>query len=149
MLRISRLADYGVVVGTHLAGLPGGTLRSVRELSDATGLPQPTISKVLKLLSQDRVVESTRGVNGGYRLAEPAADITVARVIAALEGPIGITECGVEEDHEDCDHSEHCSVRGNWQLINRAILGALDGISLAEMASPRAPSLVSLTRKAR
>lgn len=147
MLRISRLADYGVVLGTHLAGLPPGELRSVRELAGETGVPSPTVSKVLKLLGKQNLVESTRGPAGGYRLASAAGDISVASVIAALEGPIGVTECGVEEDHTDCNLSDHCTVRGNWRLINGAILSALESISLAEMAAPAAPVLVSLKRK--
>ena len=147
MLRISRLADYGVVLGTLLASLPEGELRSVRELSGETGVPGPTVSKVMKLLNKQNLVESTRGPAGGYRLASPAHDISVASVIAALAGPIGVTECGVEEDHSDCNLSDHCTVRGNWRLINGAILSALSNISLAEMAAPAAPALVSLTRK--
>ncbi len=147
MLRISRLADYGVVLGTHLAGLPEGELRSVRELAGETGVPQPTVSKVLKLLGRHQLVESSRGASGGYRLAAAPEEISVASVISALEGPIGITECGLMEDHEDCSLSDHCSVRGNWRLINGAILTALESISLAQMASPQAPALVRLGRK--
>lgn len=148
MLRISRLADYGVVLGTHLAGLPEGEQRSVRALSSETGVPGPTVSKVLKLLGKQNLVVSTRGPAGGYRLASPAADISVASIISALEGPIGVTECGVEDtDHSDCNLSDHCSVRGNWRLINGAILTALESISLAQMAGPAAPVLVSLKRK--
>lgn len=147
MLRISRIADYGVVLGTHLAGLPEGELRSVRELAEETGVPQPTVSKVLKLLGRENLVASTRGANGGYRLASPAEEISVASVISVLEGPIGITECGIEEDHDDCNLAEHCTVRGNWRLINGAILKALEDISLAQMAAPAAPALVSLGRK--
>jgi FeS assembly SUF system regulator len=147
MLRISRLADYGVVLTTHLATLPEGERRSVRELSGETGVPQPTVSKVLKLLGRRDLVTATRGAAGGYRLASAAADISVADIIAALEGPIGITECGVKEDHEDCSLADHCTVRGNWRLINGAILTALESISLAQMAGPAPRVLVSLRRK--
>lgn len=150
MLRISRIADYGVVLGTRLAALRGEELRSTVELAGDTGIPQPTVSKILKQLVRDGIVGSERGARGGYRLARRPEDISVASIISALEGPIGVTECGVDgdhEDHTDCELSGHCDVRGNWQLINQAILRALEGITLAEMAAPGAEVLVTLGKK--
>jgi FeS assembly SUF system regulator len=145
MLRISRLADYGVVVSTRLAALPEGALRSVRELSEETGIPQPTVAKILKRLSKGTVVTSERGARGGYRLTAPAEETSIARVITALEGPIGITECvSGDEDEADCAYLGRCDVHGNWQRINEAIDHALRGITLAEMARPPAPVLVQL-----
>ena len=170
MLRISRIADYGVVLGTRLAvlreeglrgqglrgdglrgdGLGGDELRSTVELAADTGIPQPTVSKILKQLVREGLVASERGARGGYRLAGRPEDISVAAIISALEGPIGVTECGVDGedvDHQDCELSGHCDVRGTWQLINQAILRALEGITLAEMAAPGAGVLVSLGKK--
>ena len=147
MLRISRIADYGVVLGTRSATLPHDDVRSVRDLAAETGIPQPTVSKILKQLGREGVVDSTRGARGGYRLARRPDEVTVAEVIAALEGPIGVTECGgVDADHDDCELSSRCVVRGNWQLINEAIAEALQQITLAEMAQPAAPPLVSIGR---
>jgi FeS assembly SUF system regulator len=144
MLRISRIADYGVVLGTRLATLPLTDVRSVRDLARETGIPQPTVSKILKLLARGGVVDSERGAHGGYRLAKRAEDVTIAEVITALEGPIGVTECGAgEEDDALCEFSSHCGVRGNWQRINEAIAQALSAITLAEMAQP-SPALVRL-----
>ncbi len=157
MLKISRIADYGVVLGTRLAALaleggPYGDVRSVRDLARETGIPQPTVGKILKQLAREGVVDSTRGARGGYRLARRPEDVTVADVIAALEGPIGVTECGpTDADHDDCELSGRCGVRGNWQRINDAIRHALRQISLAEMARPEGdlvPSeLVTLGRR--
>lgn len=147
MLRISRIADYGVVLGTRLATLPYEDVRSVRDLAQETGIPQPTVSKILKQLARAGVVESTRGARGGYKLARRAEDLTVADVIAALEGPIGVTECGQSDADHDCELSERCGVRGNWQRINVAIAQALHQITLAEMAAP-APQLVQIGRRA-
>lgn len=144
MLRISRMADYGVVLATRLATLADGELRSVSALADGTGIPQPTASKVLKALGQRDLVESTRGARGGYRLSRAPSQICVAEVIAAIEGPIGVTECGIEEANDDCDLATHCDVRGNWQLINRAILSALESITLEQMAAKPEPVLVRL-----
>lgn len=146
MLRITRLADYGVVLATRLASLPPEDMRSVPELARETGVPQPTVGKILKQLGRAGILESTRGARGGYRLARSPDDVTVADVIAALEGPIGMTECGHGGDHSDCELSSRCGVRGNWQRINQAIASALDAITLAEMAEPAA-ALVHIGRR--
>src|SRR5688572_31720173 len=108
MLRISRIADYGVVLGTRLATLPHADVRSVRDLATETGIPQPTVSKILKQLARGGLVDSTRGQHGGYRLARRPEDVTVAGIITALEGPIGVTECGHEQAHDDCELSARC-----------------------------------------
>lgn len=142
------MADYGVVLGTRLATLEADDVRSVSALAEETGIPQPTVAKVLKALTRETIVESLRGAHGGYRLARPSASIHVAEIIAAIEGPIGVTECGIEEEHADCDLTARCDVRGNWQLINAAILSALEGITLEQMARPPEPVLVTLGRKA-
>lgn len=142
------MADYGVVLATRLATIAPEGLRSVTALAEETGIPQPTVAKVLKALGREGLVEAVRGAHGGYRLSRAPEAIHVAEVIAAIEGPIGVTECGIEEDHADCDLSTRCDVRGNWQLINAAILSALEGITLAEMARPPQPLLVALGRKA-
>jgi len=146
MLRISRMADYGVVLATRLATLDGAALRSVSQLAEETGIPGPTVAKALKALGRDGLVDSVRGAHGGYRLAAPPATVSVAEVIAAIEGPIGVTECGIE-GHADCDLTSRCDVRGNWQLINHAILTALESISLEQMAAEPEPVLVTLGRK--
>lgn len=145
MLRISRIADYGVVLATRLAMLLPEDMRSVPELARETGVPQPTVSKILKQLGRAGILESTRGARGGYRLARRPEHVTVADVIAALEGPIGMTECGHGDHHGDCELSSRCGVRGNWQRINEAIAEALAAITLAEMAEPQ-PALVRIGR---
>lgn len=147
MLRISRLADYGVVLGTRLASLGLDELRSVRDLARDTGIPQPTVGKILKQLARAGVVDSARGAHGGYKLARRPDLVSVAEVIEAVEGPIGVTECGTEEDDHDCELSGRCDVRGNWQRINLAIQQALEGITLAEMAQPPEQVLVALGRR--
>lgn len=147
MLRISRIADYGVVLGTRLATLPHDDVRSVRDLAKETGIPQPTVSKILKQLARGGLVDSTRGQHGGYRLARRPHEVTVAGIITALEGPIGVTECADHVSEDDCEFSQRCGVRGSWRRINDAIASALAGITLADMASPH-PSLITLRRRA-
>ena len=134
MIRMSRLADYGVVLMTQLAARPE-VLTTAPELSLSSGLPVPTVSKILKALAQDGLLESQRGNKGGYALVRRAEEVSVAEIIGALEGPIALTECvGAEEGA--CDFEALCPTRTNWQKINDVVIGALESISLAEMRAP-------------
>ena len=130
MLRISKLTDYGTVVLAHLADLDDG-LASAADVAATTGIASPTVSKLLKALGKADLVTSTRGSQGGYRLARDASKISAADVIDALEGPVSITECS--SDHSLCDFESVCAVGGAWQRINVAIRGALTDISLADL----------------
>ncbi|MEP7185666.1 MAG: SUF system Fe-S cluster assembly regulator [Rhodanobacter sp.] len=133
MLRVSRLTDYATVVMTCIAAHPA-TVLSTGQIADETRLEFPTVSKLLKALSHASLVESFRGVNGGYRLARPASDISLAEIVEALEGPIGMTECSVAQGQ--CDRESECGVRGSWQKINTVLDSALRAVSLAEMLKP-------------
>ena len=143
MLRISKLTDYGIVLTTQLAQAGGPT--SVPELAAATNLPEPTVRKVLKILTRGGLLTSTRGMQGGYALARSADAISVAEVITLLDGPISVTECTDDSVDSACVHETHCGVRGNWRRINEAVQSALGAISLAEMAQS-ALRLVPLSR---
>ena len=133
MLRVSRLTDYATVVMTCIAAHPDDVLSAV-QIADETHLELPTVSKLLKALGHAALVDSFRGVNGGYRLARPASEISLAEIVEALEGPIGMTECSVAEGQ--CDRESQCSVRGSWQRINSVLDHTLRGVSLAEMLKP-------------
>lgn len=132
MLRVSKLTDYATVVMTCLAAGDGVT--SAQALAERARLELPTVSKLLKQLAQAGLVASTRGINGGYRLAREPERITIADVVTAMEGPIGMTECSAHAGL--CDHESHCGVRVNWQRINHAIAGALASVTLADMLHP-------------
>ena len=139
MLRMTKQTDYGIVLMTHLAQVSSGASGqfSAPELAQALRIPPPMVAKILKLLARDGLLVSHRGVRGGYALARPPAEISVAQVIGALEGSLAMTECG-ETDHSDCLREPFCAVRGNWQVINRVVRQALESITLAEMARPDA-----------
>ena len=132
MLRISKLTDYAILVMVELAR--DGEVLSAHALAERIGVEVPTASKVLKLLAGSGLLESFRGANGGYRVTRRAGDISVAEVIAAIEGPIGMTECSAEEGL--CSQEDSCGLRGNWQRISFAVAQALQGVSLAEMGAP-------------
>lgn len=144
MLRITKQTDYGIVLLTHMANEPE-RLSNAPEIAAEVGLPQPIVSKVLKLLARDGLLESTRGVHGGYRLARRPEEISVAAIIESLEGPIAITEC-IDESDSECRHEGACAVEGNWQIINSAIREALEQISLAQMTGRLSPAAAGLVQ---
>ncbi len=138
MIRITREADYGILLMTGLAQTEGQP-RSAAALAQQRRLPLPMVSKILKALTRAGLLNSQRGAQGGYHLARPAMDISAADIISALEGPLAITECSADDAHEGCVRQEHCDVSGHWPRINQAIHTALQSISLAEMSRPQSP----------
>lgn len=132
MLRISKLTDYAILVMVELTR--DGEMLSAQALAERIHVEGPTASKVLKLLAGAGLLRSYRGASGGYRVDRPARDISVAEVIAAIEGPIAMTECSVEEGL--CSQEDNCGLRGNWQRISLAVREALQEVSLAEMSAP-------------
>ena len=101
-------------------------------------MPLPTVAKLLKDLTRERVLTSVRGAAGGYRLNGAPEDISVLRIIRALEGPISLTAC-VDGAVGGCVVESLCPMRGNWDRVNKAIGDALEGVSLADMAVPALP----------
>ena len=132
MLRISKLTDYAILVMVELSRQ--GEVLSAHALAERVGVEVPTASKVLKLLAGAGLLQSYRGPTGGYRVSRSASDISVAEVIAAIEGPIAMTECSVEEGL--CSQEQSCDLRGNWQRISLAVAQALQQVTLAEMSGP-------------
>ncbi len=142
MLRISKLTDYATVllatmVSDERACLPAS------QLAEASGLELPTVAKVMKTLARGGIVESVRGVHGGYRLVDEPTDISVAAIVRAMEGPIALTECSLESGL--CIHESECHLRGNWQRIGQAVEQALEQLTLADLAAPRPPRIAIRT----
>jgi FeS assembly SUF system regulator len=133
MLRLSRLTDYAIVV---LAALARDERRatSARVLMEETGVPWPTVVKVLKALGDGGLLHSSRGRHGGYRLVRPPEAIGLTDVIEAVEGDIGLTECSRQEG--ECNLHPVCRVADHWGPVNQAVRASLAGITLAELAAP-------------
>lgn len=136
MLKISKLTDYGTVVMTWLASKPD-SVHSAAEVAEATRLSAPTVSKLLKMLAMKGLVSSTRGTKGGYSLSRPAAEISIADVICAIEGPVSLTACS--DPQRECEQQDHCGAASAWQRINRVVHSALKDLSLADMQSDSGP----------
>lgn len=141
MLRLSKLTDYAVVVLIRLGACDRTAPDCVQTspgLSAGTGVPEPTVAKVLKALATAGLVSSQRGARGGYRLVRPLEAISVADVISAVDGPIALTAC-VDGSTACCDVSSVCAVKGRWDLVNDAMHHALSAITLADMRDASVP----------
>ena len=133
MIILSKLADYGVIVATHMAADPDRQATAAT-LAGETRLPRATVAKLLKSLAHAGLVSATRGAAGGYRLARRAQAISVAEVVAAIDGTIGLTQCSVHV--ADCARTSYCPTRPHWAAINRAVEEALAAVSLDAMITP-------------
>ena len=131
MLRISRLTDYATVLLAALASEPE-RVQTATALAGETRIAAPTVSKLLKQLQRAGLVTSTRGLHGGYQLARPAAQISAAAILDALEGPVALTDCAA--GHGNCEIEDSCRVSRVWQRLNLAMRRALYDVSLAQLA---------------
>lgn len=140
-MRLSAQADYAVVMMSAAARRCGGVGRSnATVLAVETGLPLPTVQKLVSRLSAAGLLESTRGTGGGFRLSRPPATITLADIVEAIEGPIVLTPC-VDHGAHDCSVEGSCSVKPHWNAVNGAVRGALAGVTLATLQSSGAANL--------
>lgn len=131
MLKLSRMIDYGVVILSQMSNRRE-EITTAPELAEATGLPSPMVSKVMKSLARSDLVVSHRGVRGGYTLSRGPEDISVAEIVEALEGPVALTAC-VEASDAHCRVESLCPIRGGWEKVNGAIREALEAVSLADL----------------
>ena len=134
MIRLSRFADYAVLLMSHMAREPKRVHAAVG-MADNTRLPVPTVSKILATMARASLLESIRGRDGGYRLAFHPRDITVEQIISAVDGPIALTVC-LESHGVSCELEDICPSQPNWRRINDALRHALRGVSLAEISTP-------------
>lgn len=132
-MRLSSMADYAVVVMVAAARHCGGARVSAMQLAQETGLPTPTVQKLVSCLANAGLLRSSRGAGGGLKLARPAAAITVADIVEAVEGPIALTAC-IDKGKHECTLEGACAVRPHWPLVNEALRGALAGVPLTQLA---------------
>jgi FeS assembly SUF system regulator len=133
-MRLSSLADYAVVMMSAAARHCGQTRINAGQLAEETGLPLPTVQKLVSKLSHAGLLRSMRGAGGGLKLARPAAAISLAEIIEAIEGPIAMTAC-VETGRHDCGMEGACRVQPHWPVVNAAVRGALANVSLTSLTS--------------
>ncbi len=131
-MRLSSMADYAVVIMSAAARHCGGARVSAGQLAGETGLPAPTVQKLVSKLTGAGLLRSSRGVGGGLKLARPPAAISIADIVEAVEGPIALTAC-VEQGKHDCTLESACLVKPHWPQVNAALRGALAQVTLTQL----------------
>ena len=131
------MADYAVVVMSAASRHCGGLRTSATALATETGIALPTVQKLVSILSKGGLLRSVRGAGGGIQLARPAAAITLADIIEAVEGPIAMTSC-INTATCNCSIESDCHVKPHWAIVNNAVRGALSDVSLSSLAAGRA-----------
>ena len=134
MIRLNRMTDYAIVVLGALTHKRGEIIATAA-LAELTGLNQPTVAKVAKILLSADLLVTQRGVNGGYRLVRPAHTISLVDIVEAMEGPIAVTDC-VEGAQDPCAVSNCCFMANNWNRVNLAIRDALEAVTLEDLTDP-------------
>lgn len=138
MVRLSNLADYAVVVMCQ-AAMSADTRLSAAAVSAATAIPTPTVAKLMGKMSRAGLLVSFRGVGGGFALARPASEISVAEVVEAVDGPIALTHCTEPANSACYSRDAICSLKPQWNVINRTVREVLAGVSLADLARASLP----------
>jgi Rrf2 family protein len=151
MLRLSKKADYALMAMKHLAlrndaggQFPAGS-SSAREIAEQYDIPIELLAKVLQRLVRHGLLASHQGTRGGYELARMPAQISVADVIQAVDGPVTVTACSTEEG--TCEQFAKCNVRDPLWRIRERILSALGECTIAELAA-EVPPITSSPRPA-
>jgi FeS assembly SUF system regulator len=145
MVRLGKLTDYGLVLMTIFARGEGLPLRTARDLAVESRLPLSTVSKLLKQLLQSGLLTSHRGIKGGYILAKKPREISVIEIISAIEGPMALTECSTDVTGL-CNLESYCPIKSNQQIINQAVRGVLDKITLSDLVHPMQLTSIRDTR---
>lgn len=129
-MQVSRMADYAVLVIHHMSQQPGA-LHNAADVATALNLGAPTVMKIMKQLTKGGILNSTRGVKGGYQLARATTCISVANVVEAIDGPICLTRC--QHKNNTCQIKECCDLEGSWQLINDEVRATLQKICIHDL----------------
>ncbi|MFQ5691846.1 MAG: RrF2 family transcriptional regulator [Nitrospinota bacterium] len=136
MLSLTRKTDYAIIALCHLASLEGRQVSNVREIALQYDLPAELLAKAMQRLAREGLLTSHAGPTGGYALARDSAEISVADVVLALEGPLRIASCFDDDSPNACAAFDKCTLRDPIKRLQKRLFELLDGISLAEMSQP-------------
>lgn len=134
-MKVSTRGDYACRALLSLALHPGEAPTSVRDIAERTALPQPYLEQILLALKGAGLVRSKRGVGGGYVLARPPAEITLAQVVSAVDGPIAVGDFGEPHQNGACDHEGQCVLLAIWADVGSQMRRLLEASTLADVAA--------------
>lgn len=141
MLTLTRKTEYALIAVTHLARV-GQKVVSARDIAERHDVPLPLLMNVLKRLNRTGHVRSQRGARGGYVLAVPAEQVTLADLIEAVEGPVHLTRCtNTAKDGRSCELTGTCPIRGSLVQVHRRLRAFLSDVTIADLAFGHPPEV--------
>lgn len=143
MLRVSKMADYAMLLMVRIYTKPSKKF-SAHQLSNELHLGYASVNKLLKMLHKSDLLASQRGCQGGYSACRHTASITLSDIITAIEGPIVLTSC---IDENNCSIENICGLKNRWQIVNKAISGVMDDITLQDMIDNSVANFMHITTK--
>ena len=155
MLKLSKKADYALMALQYMATVQNGEMNALniprvvntKEIAEEHLIPLELLAKVLQTLAKHGMIESQNGPKGGYVLAREPRDISIAQVLEAIEGRLGIADCYHEKDDQSlCEQMEHCNIRTPLLKVQESIMQLLNSMSIEDMmAEP--PLIIVESRK--
>lgn len=138
MLKFSKKADYGLMALQYMASVQFGDVTrnrivNTKEIAEEHNIPVELLAKVLQTLAKSGIIESHNGPKGGYLLAREANAITIAQVLEAIEGPLGITDCYHDKDASSCSQLERCNIRTPLLKVQDSIYQLLNSMTVEDM----------------
>jgi len=130
-MKLSTRAKYGIHAMLDLAQHRGAGPQSIKLIAERQGIPEQYLEQLIALLRREGLVSSVRGAQGGYLLTKPPGEITMAKLMRVLEGPISLSDC--LEDQDCCDRSCVCSARRVWERLSQSIDQVLHSVTLEDM----------------
>lgn len=132
-MKISTKGRYALRIMVELALNEGGDNLPIRVIAERQGISEKYSEQIVNVLNRSGFVRSSRGSQGGYRLAKVAKDCTVGMILRAIEGDLAPVAC-LAGDVNDCPRREECVTLDVWQQVEDAINNVLDNITLADLA---------------
>lgn len=133
MFKLSKKIEYAILALQYIASLTDGRVATVKEIAEIKVIPQPLLAKILQQLAKKELIQSVQGSHGGYALSRNAKDITLAQMMEAIEGPINIIDCAVD-DHL-CERDESCTLKNSLNPLQQQLSSYLHSVTLADVAA--------------
>ena len=130
MLKITKKVEYALIALRHLQQNKEGVLSSSKEIATKYDIPKELLAKVLQSLVKNKVLTSTKGPSGGYKIATDPSKINMTNFFEFIEGPVGIMDCYFDSG---CEKQNKCIIRTPINKINDSIRSVFDNMTLAEI----------------
>lgn len=133
-MKLSTKGEYASRAMLELSLHHKERLLHIREISAAQDIPERFLEQILLMLKRAGYLRSKKGPNGGYYLAKPPSEITVAEVIRVMDGPLAPIDCVSVTAHEECPREDFCGLKWLWKEVRDSIAEILEKTTFRDLA---------------